>query len=361
MPDELIKIDDHTQALTLSDAGQIANQLAGMAAWKDYQARLAQNTRDRQENDLALFAAYLTEKGLQAGDFYRDPEAWRGVTWGLVDGFIKWLRDGGYAIATLNVRLATLKAYCRLAVQAETLGNAEYARIQTIKSYRRIEGRNIDEERTAAGIPTRRLVRWVRGENAFRKAAPTPLTEDQAKALKKQPDTPQGRRDALLIGLLLDLGLRVGELARLQVGDFDLKAGELRFYRPKVNKVQTHSLKKTEALLSTARAYLVQDAPVLGSIWRASASKLDGKAMTGQLTHQGMGTRALTERVRVLGARVGVKGLSAHDLRHYWATQAALHGTPIERLKEAGGWTSLVMPDHYIEAARIANEGVKLK
>ena len=42
--------------------------------------------------------------------------------------------------------------------------------------------------------------------------------------------------------LLLDHGLRVGEVARLQVADFDLKAGEMRFLRPKVDKVQTHKL-----------------------------------------------------------------------------------------------------------------------
>jgi integrase len=38
----------------------------------------------------------------------------------------------------------------------------------------------------------------------------------------------------LLMCLLLDHGLRVGEVVRLQVADVDLKAGELRFYRPKV-------------------------------------------------------------------------------------------------------------------------------
>jgi hypothetical protein len=48
------------------------------------------------------------------------------------------------------------------------------------------------------------------------------IAQKQAKKLKSQPDTPQGRRDALLMCLLLDHGLRVGEVARLQVSDFDL-------------------------------------------------------------------------------------------------------------------------------------------
>ena len=73
-----------------------------------------------------------------------------------------------------------------------------------------------------------------------------------------------------------------------------------------------------------------------------------------------MTSRAITARVRALGQAIGVEGLSAHDCRHYWATQAARSGTPIDRLQDAGGWASPAMPLRYVEAARIANEGVKL-
>ena len=57
---------------------------------------------------------------------------------------------------------------------------------------------------------------------------------------------------------------------------------------------------------------------------------------------------------------IGIEGLSAHDCRHYWATQAARNGTPIDRLQDAGGWSSVAMPMRYIEKAKIANDGVKL-
>ena len=52
--------------------------------------------------------------------------------------------------------------------------------------------------------------------------------------------------------------------------------------------------------------------------------------------------------------------LGVHELRHIWATIAARSGTPIDRLMHAGGWTSYAMPLRYIEAGKIANEGVKL-
>ncbi|MBC8492720.1 MAG: hypothetical protein H8D43_02960 [Chloroflexi bacterium] len=38
----------------------------------------------------------------------------------------------------------------------------------------------------------------------------------------------------------------------------------------------------------------------------------------------------------------------------------ARSGTPIDRLQDAGGWASPSMPLRYVEAARIANEGVRL-
>ena len=80
----------------------------------------------------------------------------------------------------------------------------------------------------------------------------------------------------------------------------------------------------------------------------------------GALTGAGMTARALTDRVRTLGTAVGLTGLSAHDLRHYWATRAARNGTPLDRLQDAGGWASPAMPLRYVETARIANEGVLL-
>ncbi|MEP0764062.1 MAG: tyrosine-type recombinase/integrase, partial [Chloroflexota bacterium] len=166
---------------------------------------------------------------------------------------------------------------------------------------------------------------------------------------KAQPDTPQGRRDALLMCLLLDHGLRVGEVARLQMSDFDLKAGEMRFLRPKVDKVQTHKL--SADTLRALHAWVESgDAPRNGSLLR-------GSRKGGALTNARMSERSITDRVRVLGEEVGLEGLSAHDCRHYWATYWARR-VDVLRLQEAGGWSSLAMPRRYVEDSEIANEGM---
>jgi len=192
----------------------------------------------------------------------------------------------------------------------------------------------------------------------YKKAEAVSIDLEQAVQLIGQSNTPQGRHDALLMCLMLEHGLRVGEVALLEVNHFDLKAGTLKIYRPKVDKVQTHAL--TPQTLKTARAYFKQDAPKKGSVWRKSASKQEGKSKAGTLNGQGLTERTITKRVNALGEAVGLIGLSAHDCRHYWATYASRNGTPVDCLQDAGGWNSPAMPLRYVEAAKIANQGVKL-
>lgn len=338
-----------TPAHALALAGQIANSQAARGVYADYQERKTANTLRRQRADLALFTSFLREAGIEPGDLFGDPGAWAGVTWGLVEAFSRWQLHEGYAVNSVNVRLATVKTYARLAMKAGALAVPEFALIASVAGYGHKEGRNLDEKRTAAELPTRK---------SSKKSEPVALTPEQAGQLLSHPDTPQGRRDTLLMCLMLDHGLRVGEVAGLTVTDFEIKTGTLKFYRPKVDKIQSH--KMTPRTLQVARVYLENDAPAIGSIWRASASKQDGKAAAGTLTGQGLTSRAITKRVEALGRAIGIAGLSAHDLRHYWATAAARNGTPVDRLQQAGGWNSPAMPLRYINATAIANEGVKL-
>ena len=247
-------------------------------------------------------------------------------------------------IGSVNLHLTTLRTYVGLAMQAGVIPAGECAAIRAVRGYGRTEGKHVDSART----PTRK---------GAKKAQPVSLTLEQAARLKAQPDTPQGRRDALLLCLLLDHGLRVGEVAGLAVRNFDLAAGELRFYRPKVDKIQTHRL--TADTLAAARAYLAaSDAAAVPAVAQGPVLRASRKG--GALQDAGMTARALTARVRDLGAAVGLVGLSAHDLRHYWATRAARNGTPLDRLQDAGGWASPAMPLRYVERAKIANQGVLL-
>jgi len=173
-------------------------------------------------------------------------------------------------------------------------------------------------------------------------------------ALKDQPDSPQGRRDRFLVCLLLDHGLRVGEVAGLRTVDLDRTAGTLAVYRPKVDKHQVHRL--SVDTLQAAERYISLDITPMRNI---SPTLLAGSTKNGSLKGT-LSIRAIFNRIRLLGRQIGLAGLSPHDCRHTWATLASRAHTPLERLMDAGGWSSYAMPLRYIQSNEIANEGVRL-
>jgi len=80
-----------------------------------YQEGLRDETIRRQKTDLLTFVRFLESIGVQPRDFYNDLHAWQGITAGLIETFIQWQKMQGYAIGSINVRLATVKAYCHIA------------------------------------------------------------------------------------------------------------------------------------------------------------------------------------------------------------------------------------------------------
>lgn len=338
-PAQLAQLND-----IMSQAGTAANRAAVLHTFADHANRKADNTIRRKRADLALFEMFLQSAGVPAIDLFSNPQAWRGVSWGIVKAFAEWQLQKGYAVTSINGRLSTIRTYAKLAAQAGAISAEESILIASVKGYDSKEAKRIDERRRADGLETR---------TGPKKQEAVTIPADVAAALtSQQPSTPQGRRDALLMCLLLEHGLRVGEIAILTRSVFDLKVGTFTFYRPKVDKIQTHTL--TAATRKAAGAYLKHDAPAEGILWRKSC-KGTGK-LSGQMSATSA-TRALTKRVELLGRKAGIEGLSAHDGRHYWATYEARNHTAIDRLMDAGGWNSPAMPLRYIESAHIANDG----
>lgn len=335
-------------------ASAIANQVAQKYELRDYLARKSTETLRRQTYDLKLFASYLKTAGIDATGIALDVmhhkaledagtpislEGWSDVSYGLIQGFVRWQLLEGYAVHSVNIRLSTVKQYCYLATKSGVMPATELAMIKLITSYRETEGKNIDKDRPED-----------KRRRGAKKATATTISKEQIALLKQQPDTPQGRRDQLLVCLLLDHGLRCGEIAALQVNAINITEGTMTFHRPKVDKMQSHNL--TRDTLVAASRYL--------EIRTGEHTQLVmGSTKDGSLIG-GMKVRAITARVNTLGKGVDIENLSAHDGRHTWATRAAKAGTHIKALQDAGGWNSIAMPMRYIESQTIANEGVKL-
>lgn len=302
----------------MSEIGQAANGFASAGVFQNFRERKAHNTLRRHDANLNVFADFLRSTGASVGDLAGDPEAWRGMTWGLVAAYQRWLLSEGYALGTVNVMVSTVKAYSKLAFRAGVLGPAEYALISGVEGYAHKERSKVDDKRAKAAIPTRL---------STKKAEAVRITSAQAKALKLLAGV-----DGLMFCLLLDHGLRLGELAALQADNFDLAEGVFRFYRPKVGKVQTHEM--TKHTLAAAKAVL-------------------GSGAEGRLF---ISERGLAFRIKALGAGVGLEGFSAHDCRHYCATYYANRLT-LRALMDKFGWSSPAMAARYMQSSEIISSG----
>lgn len=354
-----------------AEAAAAANQAAADHIFAEHWELLARTTRRRHVGDLSLFARYLAalqvidpaqEDAMSAALPYQS-SAWRNVTWGLVKGFARWMLDEGYATSSVNVRLATVKRYAKLAHQAGAITEQEAQLIASVRGYGGKQARNLD----AGRAQTRKLD--AQGKPA-KKAKAVLISDQQVWRLKQQPDTPQGRRDALLMSILLDHGLRVGEVAALSIGSINLAANTLTFYREKVDLTQTLALESdvhtaAERYLHTDRAGAVPDAPLFLAS-RKNGELVDSLVKLGrasgqtELRRQPFTVRAIQTRVRLLGEAVGLQGLSPHDCRHCWTTRALQAKSNLIDVQHAGGWSSITMLARYANAAAIANEGVRL-
>lgn len=134
--------------------------------------------------------------------------------------------------------------------------------------------------------------------------------------------TPIGLRNQALVGLLLDTGLRASEACRLTVDD--LADGALLVRLSKAGKPRVAPLgSKSDAMLGR---YVRHGRPALKPKDRTLIVNQFGQAIDRH------GLRQILERV---GDKVGVK-LSAHRLRHTWASAHLRNGTPGD--VTATGW-----------------------
>jgi integrase len=361
---------------TLTSAGRAANEAASAYIFKDYRMRRAEKTIQTQFAALVLWGRYLSvadaaeellaeaaqwtltyfddvallEMGQYAQSQQTDlpliyaahycqhrPEAWQGVTWGLVEGFVKWLLNEGYSVASVNNRLSAVKVYARLAAKAEAISPTEAVLIRDVRGYGTTEGKRVDNVRKQTRI-------------GFKKEGAIVLSAVQARLLKRtHPPTPQGIRDRLLLTLLLDLGLRASEVAALRVSDLS-EPGFVTVYRQKTDSTDLMALTADlHVALEDYKEYI-----------REKGRLLRGSRKNEKLTNQKMSVRAIGGRVKILGRDIlGIWELSPHDLRHTWATRAAKGSSPFI-LRDAGGWTNMQTPGRYVERSKVVNEGIQL-
>ena len=247
---------------------------------------------------------------------------------------------------TVNDRVSVVKVYMALVNQAGVIADSEILKLRGLRGYTRKEAKDTDAIREAHGIATRK---------GAKKSNATIISDEQVQALCQiQSNTPQARRDALLMCLLLDHGMRVSEVTLLRIENIDLVQRQITFYRPKTGRTSRHNLRGRAWNCLTE--YLAKDNRSERGVLILSSCK------TGALVQgKDMTIRAINQRVRKLGIAEGLKNLSPHDCRHYGATKAGNDpDVSLAGLMAWGGWSNPHSAAHYINHGSADNDGVNL-
>jgi len=184
----------------------------------------------------------------------------------------------------------------------------------------------------------------------LRRADPGPqrtLTMPDVHRLLQACETgrPRGVRNAAMVTLLLDTGLRASELCRLTKTATDLDAcklavlGKGRRWRYCVFSPAT--AERIRSWVEIRRLFARQDVNNL-------FTSLGGPTPGGPLTRYG-----LSCIWRTLASEAGLPALASHDFRRGFACEAMKNRMPLKPLQEQGGWSSLGTLSGYLRALTI--------
>ena len=359
-PQHLTHVDHDRMAAFSARAGAALRS----SKFKEFRELKAARTVRSHDTDLLLFSTALADAGIideahvqaHADALAAGPSAWSGVNHDIVAAFKLWMLAKGYALASVDHALATVRTYARLAYESTDqaaytaavdadrrpvgLSVGDYAGIRMVKGYNGRESLRKDSARAADGLATRRGKKRTAAEMHN-----NPPTAAELRKLKKHPDrkTAQGRRDAVIMALLVDTGMRVSELEGMVVngmvdlgdGDVrwvgvDMEAGIIAYYAEKTNVVVT--LRQSPDVAAVLRLWMNTDAPAMGPLLRSSRKG-------GHLTDAGMTRGAISARVRELSQAAIGRELSPHDIRHGTITvMANNHPDRLNDLSLMYGW-----------------------
>ncbi|MDD3719196.1 MAG: tyrosine recombinase [Actinomycetota bacterium] len=155
-------------------------------------------------------------------------------------------------------------------------------------------------------------------------------------------------RDMALVELLYATGMRVGELAGLDLEDIDLKRGEVRVLGKgrKERMIPVH-----EAALQLLANYIDKERPVLAA--NAAAEESGGGPLFlsvkgGRLSDRGV--RRVVDRF--FSGLEGGKRISPHTLRHTFATHLLQGGADLRTVQELLGHVDLSTTQIYTHLSK---------
>ncbi len=283
------------------------------------------NTIRSYRTGLEAYLAWLAGNGVD----------WRSPTRTILRSYLAALTEG-HGRRTVAQRLAAMRSFYRFTTrQGLTPGNP-LTSLATPRQPRRLPA-------VLSVAQTERLIAAA-SEKGTARDHTTPAIAELAKAL--------ALRDLAIVETAYAAGLRIGELASLEVSSIDLKRGEVRVTGK--GRKQRVSLLGRPARTALA-AYLDAARPLLAG--RPSGGSKAGEEDVGEtngtvlfLNHLGgpLGVRGMRYRLDRLRRSAGLPdGVSPHTLRHSFATHLLDGGADLRVVQELLGHESLATTQIY--------------
>lgn len=284
-------------------------EVEAFVAWLELEKGSSIHTSEGYETDLVQCADYLE---------YRDVPGWRSAKADVIADWIQSLSGADYTVSSLARKLSALRVFSRFLVR-ERLRDDDFTEL----------------------LDAPKLVR----------RAPGALTMDEVEALLNSPDarTPYGIRGRAILEVFYSSGLRVSELAELELQQVDLENGLLRVYgkgsKERIVPLGSKAIEAIETYLRAGRPALV-------------------KAKTGSalfLSERGaaISRKTVWYLIKKYASLAGIeKPVKPHLLRHSFATHLLEGGADLRSIQEMLGHSNISTTQIYtaVEGRRLLAE-----
>lgn len=264
------------------------------------------NTTAAYRRDLDAYCGFLLERGVTSPDSVGRDD---------LTAYVAWLQDSGYAPATVERRVASVKSLHKFLVR---------------------EGVTVNHPTASLPLPKKpdRLPDVV-------------SIADMDRLLSQPfPEGPAGHRDRAMLEMLYGCGLRVSELCGLDLADVETSDGFLRVFG-KGGKERIVPL-AGEAARAYAE-YLAHGRPFLRS--KGGKRRPDPDAVFLNSRGQRLTRVTVFTYVRAYGGRVGL-AIHPHTLRHSFATHMLEGGADLRALQEMLGHADISTTQVYTHVDR---------
>jgi integrase/recombinase XerC len=266
----------------------------------------------RYGHEIQECLTFLQEQGVQS---------WAGVDRLVLRRYLGWLNSRGYVKASIARRLSQLRSFGRFLAREDIVPVNPFLTVSSPKVPRHL---------------------------------PMFLSVPETVSLLGAPDTrtPGGMRDYAILEVLYGGGLRVSELAGLDLKSIDWRRKELNVWgkgaKERIALLGTPAIKALQAYVEQGRPTLLQD---------KTANALFLNRLGGRLT-----TRSVMNILKKYTTLAGLeKRVTPHTLRHTFATHLLNEGADLRSVQELLGHARLSTTQVYTHVSQTRAREVYLR